>query len=295
MKMAWSGRWCWVMLGWGLLLLGFGGCGRSPYDALKPHQAIQAGDDAFRRGDLAEAEKIYVLARKKAERAELDQHTIQREYVGRLAQIYALQGKLKEAEPLYGKMIVQSEQNLLQYRYWLWEGLRAAHNLAVLHYRQGRPAEAERLWTTMGAHWLTHFVQEGLTPPENYWIGEFWRRWVVEGDRDLQLVILSHLDRLYSDTGRSGEADVAFAHLQNLLEVFRRGPRERLHPTLAEYLLTYGDFLEGIGRASDAAALKDVVRTIQAKELHPAAPVLRPTPCVIFHEDPPLGCVLVVP
>ena len=120
----------------------------------------------------------------------------------------------------------------------------------------------------MGAHWLTHFVQEGLTPPENYWIGEFWRRWVVEGDRDLQLVILSHLDRLYSGDGRSGEAEIAFAHLTNLLEVFQRGPRERLHPTLAEYLLTYGDFLEGTGRASDAAALKDVVRTIQAKELH---------------------------
>ena len=89
------------MLGWGLLILILGGCGRSPYDALKPHQAIQAGDDAFRRGDLAEAEKIYVLARKKAERAELDQYTIKREYVGRLAQIYALQGKLKEVEPLY--------------------------------------------------------------------------------------------------------------------------------------------------------------------------------------------------
>jgi len=293
--MAWGGRWCRVMLGWGLLLLVLGGCGSGPYDALKPHQAIQAGDDAFRRGDLAEAEKIYALARKKAERAELGVHTIQREYVGRLAQIYALQGKLKEVEPLYGKMIVQSEQNLLQYRYWLSEGLRAAHNLAVLHYRQGRPAEAERLWTKMGEHWLTHFVKEGLTPPENYWIGEFWRRWVVEGDRDLQLVILSHLDRLYSDTGRSSEAEVAFAHLQNLLEVFQRGPRERLHPTLADYLLTYGDFLEGTGRASDAAALKDVVRTIQAKELHPTAPVLQPTPCVIFHEDPPLGCVLVVP
>lgn len=284
-----------LLLGWSLLILISGGCGRSPYDALKPHQAIQAGDDAYRRGDLAEAEKIYLLARKKAERAELDQYTIKREYIRRLAQIYALQGKLKEVEPLYRQMIQESEQNLPRYRYWLPDGLRAAHNLAVLHYRQGRTAEAEGLWTKMGEHWLTHFVQEGLTPPENYWIGEFWRRWVVEGDRDLQLVVLSHLDRLYSNTGRSGEAEVAFAHLQNLLEVFQRGPRERLYPALAEYLLTYGDFLDGTGRANDAAALKDVVRTIQAKELHPTAPVLQATPCVILREDPPLGCLLVVP
>ena len=283
-----------LVLGWSLLTLFIGSCGRSPYDTLKPHQAIQAGDDAYRRGDLAEAEKIYLLARKKAERAELDQYTIKREYIRRLAQIYALQGKLKEVEPLYRQMIQESEQNVPRYRYWLPDGLRAAHNLAVLHYRQGRPAEAERLWTQMGEHWLTHFVQEGLTPPENYWIGEFWRRWVVEGDRDLQLVVLSHLDRLYSDTGRSGETEVAFAHLQNLLEVFQRGPRERLHPTLAEYLLTYGDFLEGTGRARDAAALKDVVRTIQAKELYATVRPAEPTPCVIFSEDPPLGCVLVV-
>jgi len=147
----------------------------------------------------------------------------------------------------------------------------------------------------MGAHWLTHFVQEGLTPPENYWTGEFWRRWVVEGDRDLQLVILSHLDRLYSGDGRSGEAEIAFAHLTNLLEVFQRGPRERLHPTLADYLLTYGDFLEGAARRSHAAALKDLVRTIQAKDLRATDRPPEPTPCVIFKADPPLGCLLTLP
>jgi tetratricopeptide (TPR) repeat protein len=275
------------------LLLGIAGCGRGPYDALKPHQAIEAGDAAFRRGDLVEAEKIYALALKKAQRAELSAHSIQREYLGRLALSFAMQGKLKEVEPLYAGMIAQSEQNLLFNRNWLPDGLRAAHNLAVLHYRRGRPAEAERLWTKMGEHWLTHFVKEGLTPPEDYWIGEFWKRWVVEKDRDLQLVVLSHLDRLYSAAGRSRDAETAHAHLRNLLEVFLRGPRERLHPTLADNLLAYGDSLETLGRTGDAAALKDLVRTIQSKEPRPTDPVREPTPCVIFNEDPPLGCVLI--
>ena len=289
-----AGRAAGRFLAWGLVILLSSGCGRGPYDALKPHQAIQAGDDAFRRGDLAEAEKIYLLARKKAERAEFDMYTIQREYIGRLAQIYAMREKLTDVEPLYRKMIENSEQNVPRYRYWLADGLRAAHNLAVLHYRQGRPAEAERLWTKMGEHWLTHFVKEGLTPLENYWIGEFWRRWVVEGDRDLQLVVLSHLDRLYSDTGRLTEAEIAFAHLRNLLEVFQRGPRERLQPALGDYLLRYAAFLQGVSRTRDGDALEDLVRTIQAKELRPTDPVRPPTPCVIFNEDPPLGCVLVV-
>jgi tetratricopeptide (TPR) repeat protein len=295
MEMVSAGRPACRILGWSLSILLLAGCERTPYDALKPHQAIQAGDDAFRRGDLAEAEKIYLLARQKAERAEFDLYTIQREYVGRLAQIYAMQGKLTDVEPLYLKMIENSEQNVPRYRYWLPDGLRAAHNLAVLHYRQGRPAEAERLWTKMGEHWLTHFVQEGLTPPENHWIGDFWRRWVVEKDRDLQLVVLSHLDRLYSAGGRPERAETAFAHLQNLLEVFQRGPRERLQPALADYLLSYAAMLQGIGRTRDADALEDLVRTIQAKDLRPTDPVRPLTPCVIFNGDPPLGCLLVMP
>ena len=102
---------------------------------------VAAGDEAYQRGDYAEAEKSWLAALKEAQNFRPEDPRLGAS-LNDLAMLYATQGKYAEAEPLYNRALAIAEEALGP------EDPAVAAclgNLAGLYRTQGKYAEAEPL------------------------------------------------------------------------------------------------------------------------------------------------------
>jgi tetratricopeptide (TPR) repeat protein len=265
---------------------------RGPYDHLKPHEALKAGDEALLAGDYARALDLYLVGARKGEKAGFNEVSI-RPFHQRLAEVHALRDDLAAAEPFYRRAIEKSAESFQKYSMWDRLAVVAAHNLAVLHQRRGRFAEAQRLLDETSANWLGVYWRDNRTAERDFWTGEFWRGWLDSDKHVVQMVILVHLDAAHFAQGHEREARVAVEHLVRLLEMLSPYSRSKTIPRgFDAYLLRHASRLRGQGRTSEAAAIEGHLSRVGGSIA--IADTEKPVPrgCATYDYEPEVGCLL---
>ncbi len=247
---------------------------------------MQAGNEAYQRGNYAEAVAQFEAALREAEKfGSVDLRLATS--LNSLALLYRAQGRYAEAEPLYQRSlgirekslgaehpdVAQSLNNLaelyrVQGRYAEAEPLyqrslailekvlepghphvaRSFNNLAVLYRAQGRYAEAELLYKRALA------ILEKVLGPEHPDVA----------------ASLNNLAELYRAQGRYEEAEPLYQRALALAEK-ALGPE---HPAVAAYLSNLAALYETQGRYGEAEPLYQRALTVTEKALGPEHPTV---------------------
>jgi hypothetical protein len=230
-----------------------------PYDLL---EGAQAAYDAHRD---TEAERLFGQALDRAEAIGLGEQE-RRGFVDRVIQIHLVRDDLAEAERLAPTLFAWNPPD------WSGDAMRVAHNMAVLHLRQGRPAKATPLLERI----LVSLERTGIDSDD---------------PRKLRLLVLEQLDRCYTAQGRTTEAEpLSRRYLQRLDELgsFTGGRYPPLVAGLAPRVARYAAFLGASGRGGPGAEIAQLLGVLEARA--PSPPL--EGRCFTFYGRPPRGCLL---
>ena len=230
-----------------------------PYDLL---EAAQAAYDEHREAD---AQRLYDEALERAKAVGLREHE-QLLFVDHVIQIHLVRDDLAEAERLAPILFAWNPPHLRG------DAMRIAHNMAVLHLRHGRPAEAARL------------LERALVDLE--WMGTG-----SDEQRNLRLLVLEELDRCYTAQGRTTEAEpLSRRYRQRLDELgsFTDGHYPPLTAGLGPRVARYAAFLGANGRGDAGTKIAQLLGVLEARAPSPALAGR----CFTFEGRPPRGCVL---
>ena len=239
-------------------LLALGACGRSddPYERFKPAQLLDEGDRLLRQGDEAGAEKALRLGLERAEAAGAD--ALQsRAFITRLFHLAVKRGDAEEAERLVARLGAPID-------------VRAAHDSAVLLFRQGKLDEARGRGEVLARALAS---QQPIDPH----------------GRAIHAAAWMTIDRLrtarYDREAAREASDEVVAALVGMSH--RRARFEPLPPGLRAWILRYLDHLHDTERRLVALEIADLVQRIDEN-----APSEGEAPCLPL--DPALanlGCL----
>ena len=211
----------------------FIGCGQSVGSPWESNN--EAGMEAYRQGNYAEAERQWLSALQEAENFGPEDPRLATS-LNNLGELYRAQGKYAEAEPLSRRALAIDEKALGSEHPDVATDL---NNLALLSYNQGKYAEAE----TLNQRALA--IREKALGPEHPNVA----------------TSLNNLALLYYTQGKYAEAEPLY---QQSLAIWEKalGPE---HPDVAKILKNYAEILRNMNRETEAARMEARAETIRAK------------------------------
>jgi tetratricopeptide (TPR) repeat protein len=212
-----------VGLGVGVGLLT--GSGPRTYD-----DAMQLATQAHVRANLKAAERYYAIAFEKADSVGNGTRAI---VAGdAVADLTVARGDLARAQALYEYLLATYPAHV----HHMPLRFKTENNLAVIHYRQGRYAEAQRILEEAAATW------------RQYPYSPFY-------PLEVHFLLLRHLAKVYQAKGWSVSAD---ATTQWVTEIVRwlETSRSAVRPPTGEVLLEYAALLRTADHPDEAAELE---------------------------------------
>ncbi len=199
---------------------------------------MAAGVKAYQQGNYPEAEKQWVAALKEAEGFGPQDPRLATS-LNDLGEVYRLQGKYAEAEPLYKRSLAIKEKALGPDHPRVATSL---NNLGLVYHARGRYAEAEPL------HKRALAIREKALGPEHPSVA----------------TSLNNLAGLYETQGKHTEAEPLYKRSLAIGEK-ALGPE---HPNVATSLENHAILLRKIGRGAEAAKMEARAKAIRAKHAH---------------------------
>lgn len=231
----------------------------------RPYDLLEAAQAAYDEHRDAVAQRLYGEALERARAIGLREHE-QLLFVDHVIQIHLVRDDLAEAERLAPILFAWNPPHLRG------DAMRVAHNMAVLHLRHGRPAEAARL------------LERTLVDLERIGTGS-------DDQRNLRLLVLEQLDRCYTAQGRTTEAEPLSRRYRQRLDELGSFTDYRYPPLpagLAPRVARYAAFLGASGRESAGAGIAQLLGVLEARAPSPALAGR----CFTFEGHPPRGCLL---
>ena len=195
---------------------------------------VDDGVEAFQEGRHGDAERLLVNALKRAERSAPDSTQVS-EALSRLADLYRVQARYEESEPLYRRAIAIEEARRGTEHPRMAQVL---NNLALVYRAQGFYAQAEPL------------CRRALAIAER----------AHGGEHPLTAAAVGNLLTVYLAQHRFSEAGPLFRRSVAIKERLL-GPN---HPALAASLSNYAAFLRQIRNDTEAAAWEARVEKIRS-------------------------------
>ncbi len=196
---------------------------------------ITSGESAYREGDYTQAEEQFAAALTVAVGFGPQDPRLATS-LNNLAELYRVQGKYADAEPLYLRALAIVEKALGPEHPDVAASL---NNLAALYHTQGRYAEAEPLFERSLA------IREKVLGPEHPDVA----------------TSLNNLAVLYQAQGKYAEAEPLYERSLKIVEK-TLGPD---HPNVATSLENYAALLRETGRPHEAEEMEARARAIRAK------------------------------
>jgi len=223
-----------ILVGLGVVVALLTGSGPRTYD-----DAMRAAVQAHAQADLKTAERYYDLAYKKADTVGNDIRAV---VAGNaVADLAVARGDLAKAQALYGHLLATYPTTVrsmpLRFKF--------ENNLAVIHYRQGRYQEAQRLLDDAAATW------------RKYPYSPFY-------PFEVHFLLLRHLAKVHQAQGWSVSAAET---TQWVIEIVRwkEQTNSSTGPPTGEVLLEYAALLRAADHPDEAAEIETWGRAIMAR------------------------------